>query len=369
MYWTKGPEKAPWVAALIAALLFALSACGSVAQPPAEPAALQPTLPTGPLDGGEWPSSQSGYTTELEGWFIGTGDTAMGQQENYVYLTHDGGITWEETGNVNDVWPRVLTCGAFANEKIGFLCFRYDIEDFGRIYRTTDGGETWEQFDLGLVWYMPFNVEMAGEVRSISFAGDSGKGAMDFFTKLSGDDPENGSLLTLMTDDFGATWESVATRPAKALLPLSELPADYGADADDGISEGVYVSVFTREGTQVFNQELMDAFYAKAFIGLPAFVRTMSYTVEGDPIIIDYSYDGEVFTVTMDATRDKFGTREITSRAYKYLVLHERAQGTHKSIYYLSSDENIYVKTDDGGTALREDLGAIPSPSGNVKLP
>ncbi|MPM29431.1 hypothetical protein SDC9_75971 [bioreactor metagenome] len=170
-----------------------------------------------------------------------------------------------------------------------------------------------------------------------------------------------------MTYDFGASWEAVATRPAKELLPLADLPLNYSAD--DGTADGVYVSVFTSQGTQVFNQELIDAFYAKAFMGLPAFVRTMSYTDEGDPIIVDYSYDGKVFTVTADTTRDKFGERNITAGTYRYLVLHDRAQGTHEPIYYLSSEENIYIAADGGGVKLREDLCKIPSPSDDVKRP
>lgn len=365
----KNIMKLPWLTVVAVVVLFALSSCASKpTQPPADLTASQPTLPTGPLDGGEWPSSLSGYTSDLDGWFIGIGDTAMGHQENQVFLTHDGGITWAETGNVNDVWPRVLTCGAFADNKNGFLCFRYDIENFGRIYRTADGGETWAQIDLGLVWNLPYNAEkLCGEARSLSFVGDSGKGAMDFFTKFSGDDPANGSILTLITVDFGATWEAVATRPAKELLPLADLPRSYSVD--DGVADGVYVSAFTSQGTQVFNQDLIDAFYTKAFIGLPAFVRTMSYTDEGDPVIVDYSYDGKTFTVTTDTTRDKFGGQTMTTATYRYLVFHDRAQGSGKPVYYLSDDENIYIGSDGGGVKLRENLGNIPSPSSDVERP
>lgn len=131
------------------------------------PVAEQSSIPQAPWEGGKWASSQSGFTSNQEGWFIGSSDVAMGNQKNYVYLTHDGGKTWTETCNMNDVWPRVLNCGVFANDKIGFLCFRYDTENFGRIYRTTDGGKTWAKFDLGLVWSVPANAQLCGEARSI----------------------------------------------------------------------------------------------------------------------------------------------------------------------------------------------------------
>lgn len=78
--------------------------------------------------GGEYETHWAGFTSKSEGWFIGSPGVALGSSENYVYLTHDGGKTWKETGNVNDEWARVLNCGGFSDENVGYLCFRYDIE-------------------------------------------------------------------------------------------------------------------------------------------------------------------------------------------------------------------------------------------------
>lgn len=358
-------------------LLLTLASCASqTVQPSDTPsivsetpalAAEQSSIPQAPWKGGQWASPQSGFTSEQEGWFIGSSDVASGHQENYIYLTHDGGKTWTETGNVNDVWPRVLTCGAFANDKVGFLCFRYDIENFGMIYRTTDGGKTWSQFDLGLVWSLPDNAELCCEVRSISFDGNSGNGTLEYFAKLSGGDPDNGSITTLTTLDFGATWESVSTRPATQLPALTELPAAYSKE--DAIADGVYVNI---QGSEVYNQETVDSFYTNAFAGLAAFIRTMEYTTEGDPIITDYSFDGKLYTVTTDTSRDKFGgtdSDKITTATYQYLVPFDRSEYGTLETYYLSNEENIYTETSDGGTSLIEGLGRIPSPSDEVKRP
>jgi len=353
-------------------IIFTLASCASQAVTPSDTSPIvseanTSSIPQAPWEGGIWLASQSGFTSEQEGWFIGSSDVAMGHQENYVYLTHDGGETWTETGNVNDVWPRVRTCGAFANDKVGFLCFRYDIENLGRIYRTTDGGKTWSLFDLGLVWSLPANAELCCEARSISFDGNSGNGTLEYFAKLSGDDPDNGSIITLTTSDFGATWKSTSTRPATQLPALADLPADYSKE--DAIVGGVYVNVL---GSDVYNQNVVDLFYRNAFAGLAAFMRTMEYTVEGDPIISDYSFDGKLYTVTTDTSRDKFAgadSKKITTATYKYLVpLNHGPEGALET-YYLSNESNIFTKTSDGGTTLIGGLGRIPSPSDDVKRP
>ena len=359
-------------------LIFTLASCASQTVQPSDttpivsetltPVAENSSIPQAPWEGGIWIASQTGFTSEQEGWFIGSSDVAAGHQENYVYLTHDGGGTWTETGNVNDVWPRVLTCGAFANDKIGFLCFRYDIENSGRIYHTTDGGKTWSQFDLGLVWSLPANAELCCEVRSISFDGNSGNGTLEYFTKLSGDDPDNGSIITLTTSDFGATWKSTSTRPATQLPELADLPENYSKE--DAVADGVYVNV---QGSEVYNQNAVDSFYRYAFAGLPTSMRTIEYITEGDPIISDYSFDGKVYTVTTDTSRDKFAgedSEKITTATYKYLVPfdHTRPQGALEA-YYLSNDLNIFTETSDGGTTLIDGLGRIPLPSDGVKRP
>jgi hypothetical protein len=162
-------------------------------------------LPTQPLSpyGGEWVQYITGLTSKTEGYFIGSTGPALGHQENYVYLTHDGGKTWTETGNVNAEWARVLTCGVFANEKVGFLCFRYDIENIGRIYRTDDGGESWELLDLWSFYPLKPHSETFSEVRSMVFE-DNGVGILGFFIKLSESDA--GSTEQMITDDYGATW-------------------------------------------------------------------------------------------------------------------------------------------------------------------
>src|SRR5665648_935827 len=100
---------------IVGMCLFTLVSCASQTvqlsdAPPIVSEVEMSSIPQAPWEGGIWLASQSGFTSNQEGWFIGSSDVAMGHQENYVYLTHNGGETWKETNNVNDVWPRVLNC-------------------------------------------------------------------------------------------------------------------------------------------------------------------------------------------------------------------------------------------------------------------
>ncbi|GHU94027.1 hypothetical protein FACS1894208_04420 [Clostridia bacterium] len=114
------------------------------------------------------------------------------------------------------------------------------------------------------------------------------------------------------------------TSPTPSDLPppigvpaLEKLPADYGKE--QAARDGVYVNI---HGSEIFNASALINFYAEIDKGAPqpAFVRTMFYTVEGDPIITDYQFDGEKYTVTLDTTRDKFSAQNFERRTYKYLV-------------------------------------------------
>jgi hypothetical protein len=144
--------------------------------------------------------------------------------------------------------------------------------------------------------------------------------------------------------------------------PIEDLPLDYGKD--EAIADGIYVNI---HGSEIYNQKLVDIFYESVFAGNSAYMRTMVYTVEGDPIITDYQFDGNSFTVIHDARRDNFGSQEITSATYRYLVPLDRSRpaGTQMQ-YVLSNEQNIYTGTGDGGLTLIEDLRYIPSPSDDV---
>ncbi|MBW4084988.1 M56 family metallopeptidase [Paenibacillus sp. S150] len=91
-----------------------------------------------------------GFTNKQDGWIVAGGSAGVGHSLNYVYQTSDGGKTWQELGNPNDLYAEHMTGAGFANKEIGFLGFRY-YEDSGPvIYWTKDKGETWEKLVVSL---------------------------------------------------------------------------------------------------------------------------------------------------------------------------------------------------------------------------
>ena len=149
--------------------------------------------------------------------------------------------------------------------------------------------------------------------------------------------------------------------PLSSWKPLADLPFEYRKE--QAATDGVYVNI---HGAEKCNQALVDTFYMDALSGFSAFMRTMEYTVEGDPIITDYQYDGMIFSVTTDISRDKFKgieSEDIFTATYKYLLpyVHSRPQGFPPS-FVLSNEENIY-SGNIGPTELIDGLGHIPSPS------
>ena len=125
--------------------------------------------------------------------------------------------------------------------------------------------------------------------------------------------------------------ETTVAAPAVTLQPtqtpsyftteLSDLPKDYSRE--DAIANGDYV--YTSKGYA--NEDKMTAFLDSVNAKKSAVIRITQYTVEGDPIIADVVFDGSIFTVRNDTTRDKFGPQELTQSEYRNLLEHQD-QGT-----------------------------------------
>ncbi|MBM7598419.1 hypothetical protein JOC34_000776 [Virgibacillus halotolerans] len=77
------------------------------------------------------------------GYVIISGDRTMSQELSIVFLTHDGGKTWEETNNSGAT--RLISDGGFIDENTGFLSFGTINPQEPDVYVTQDTGDSWQQ--------------------------------------------------------------------------------------------------------------------------------------------------------------------------------------------------------------------------------
>jgi hypothetical protein len=138
-----------------------------------------------------------GFTSASDGWIIGSLLHGTGNQENFVYLSHDDGKSWEEVNNVNDRYARVLRFGLFTTESIGFMCFRFELDTNPLpMYRTADGGMTWD------VVAMP-EIERP-EHSYYQFSAFQPQG--DTYRLLLSNPLSEDDTTTLISSDLGVTW-------------------------------------------------------------------------------------------------------------------------------------------------------------------
>jgi bla regulator protein BlaR1 len=91
-----------------------------------------------------------GFLTKEDGWIVTGGSAGVGRSVNSVYRTSDGGKTWTELGNPNDLYPEHLTGAGFSTKDIGFLGFRVYTDKDPIVYWTQDAGKTWEKYEMAM---------------------------------------------------------------------------------------------------------------------------------------------------------------------------------------------------------------------------
>ena len=199
-------------------------------------------------------------------------------EERGVYRTRDGGATWENLLFVNDSTgvvdlamdpsnPRILFATAWRAQRLPWTMISGSAE--GGIYRSKDGGETWEQLRAGLptglvgkagVTVSPANpnrvwavIEAEGEAGGV-YRSDNGG---DSWRQLTGDrqlwhrpwyynritaDPQDentvylNNVLFYRSVDGGIGWQPIPTvpHPDSHALWINPLNTDIMIEGDDG---------------------------------------------------------------------------------------------------------------------------------------
>jgi hypothetical protein len=83
---------------------------------------------------------------------------------------------------------------------------------------------------------------------------------------------------------------------------------------------------------EVENIKRLQQFYDNVKNGKKDTIRVVNYTIEGDPLLHDLEYDGEVIKSTFDTRRDKFGEGSISYGTCTSIVI---AETTEKKEYLL----------------------------------
>lgn len=103
-------------------------------------------------------------------------------------------------------------------------------------------------------------------------------------------------------------------------VPLAEVPQDY--DFETAVERGDVVNLHG----ELTNTEAYEKFKSTLEKGEPTFMRFVAYTIEGDPILMDVQFDGTVFHLTHDVSRDAFagGIDKVMSYTYEaYEILED----------------------------------------------
>ncbi|MDF2626488.1 MAG: hypothetical protein K0R39_319 [Symbiobacteriaceae bacterium] len=140
-------------------------------------------------DAGERWSSFLSFSSPEDGWIACGSQPGAGMQGKAIYRTRDGGVTWEGVEGPMGKAERFIADVAFLSPDRGYVL------DLGIIYTTADGGQTWTPVLPALAPADALPLQMLGAHRWIT-AG----------TRLEGN-------VILMTDDAGKSWRRAGRLP------------------------------------------------------------------------------------------------------------------------------------------------------------
>lgn len=135
---------------------------------------------------------------ETAGYLLLTSDRTVWQEATSLFVTMDGGKTWEEC--VPEAGGELMihsltTDMSFLTEKTGFITIR-DSEK-PDVIRTEDGGHTWEKVSFDEI----------PEYYSMAYAPFMENGKLTMDVGMEGYSEDGGLKARYVSEDFGANWE------------------------------------------------------------------------------------------------------------------------------------------------------------------
>lgn len=133
------------------------------------------------------------------GYLVLTTERVMWQEGTVIFKTTDGGETWEELGvagpDFNKESHSLTTDMCFLTNDVGFLSIRDS--EYPELWRTGDGGLTWQKarFDTVLVYY------------SMAYAPEWHDGEMTLYVGMEEYSKYGGKKAYFTSNDEGVTWK------------------------------------------------------------------------------------------------------------------------------------------------------------------
>ncbi|SCZ77312.1 DUF4362 domain-containing protein [Acidaminobacter hydrogenoformans] len=126
-------------------------------------------------------------------------------------------------------------------------------------------------------------------------------------------------ILTALLFNGCASQTIQPSETINGFVPLAEVPADY--PFEEATQRGDVVNLHG----ELSNMEAYEKFKGTIEKSEPTFMRFVAYTIEGDPILMDVNFDGTLFQVTHDVSRDAFagGIDKVMSYTYEGFELLE----------------------------------------------
>lgn len=141
------------------------------------------------------------FPTVQDGFAVIGSDKTMSSEAQTVFYSSDGGVTWKKTGD----GPRTtLICDAgFVTKEVGFITYHYVEGAESAVYRTEDGGRSWQavrvELDKELIPYLTEFKSPRWENGALALYVD--EGADSDYPSVN---PVRGKFVS---SDLGKTWQ------------------------------------------------------------------------------------------------------------------------------------------------------------------
>lgn len=115
-------------------------------------------------------------------------------------------------------------------------------------------------------------------------------------------------------------------------------PATESIPNDITVEEAIRNNCFVMAHDKTESKDLLLRFLDNSKSGIVSFLRKVSYTDEGDPIITDFLFDGKKYYVYEDATRDQFAG-EVKFYKKEYLYINTYEKDNYKVLYFADRND------------------------------